>query len=370
MRKHTKTLLTLIAIFTFLTSIFKCALANRTFRATQPSTRKSRQRRTLNPGARSFDSPRKSRSSALELILLATYVIFIAGSIWALIAFYGQYSKISDFPPRAADAGGARLYFSQQGVDAIMQAKVTDSKWSGQQLDIYINATGKDVGHDLGFRVVLTGSLATQPELPLWDKKDAHGCWRNLYVIPEQSYSCVMNKGTSDGLGGNVPNLDQIVVAGDMLPAQQDHTWAQVTIYTDQSMRTSAGKRTNFSLPQFGTKKVPESIRNIPYEVGISEKVFAPSKLDLVIDYRDLDPNEKIDSIAPDLYESGKLSWIETDSSIIHPRGSIVNVELEESGQRQLYLIGILAGLLSAIAPMAFSAACKKIEKLTRKRVK
>jgi hypothetical protein len=156
-------------------------------------------------------------------------------------------------------------------------------------------------------------------------------------------------KTSADGQQGAPKDTEQLVISGRIdLRAEQKPRFAQITIYPDHRYATSAGKRTYFKLPGFGTH-LPSSFRELPLDFDTGKFVFAPSKLAVVLDYRELKPHEKVESVAPALESPGKLSWVEADASMVRPWGALVDMEVEDSAQRRLFVIGVLVGLLGGV---------------------
>jgi hypothetical protein len=55
---------------------------------------------------------------------------------------------------------------------------------------------------------------------------------------------------------------------------------------------------------------------------------------------------------------------VQADASLVGPHGSVVDIALEDAGQRRLYLIGVLTGLLAAVVPLVGASARRRLAKI------
>ncbi|MEV0678877.1 hypothetical protein AB0I60_20405 [Actinosynnema sp. NPDC050436] len=290
------------------------------------------------------------------MVALTVNLLIVVGSVAALLWFHSEFTRISDSPPQAADPGEVKLYFTAPGVPAVLTVDVFDD---GNQIDLTISADREYQPDSVEFRLVFTGSPARPPASWDRDDKDEHGCWHNLYAVPDDDVKCTTVVAPADGPTVAPRGTEQLVVTGKLVRNETSAMFAQVTVYADDEFSTSAGKRTNFSLPRAGTSYRPATSRSLPLTLGIGAPVYVPSTLDVAVDYRQLRPHEKVDLVAPETLEAGSLSWLDTDASLVRPYGSIIDIKAEEAGQRDLYLIGVAVGLLGAVVPLAANAAWK-----------
>lgn len=319
----------------------------------------------MTPVARDDEPPsgRRWRWRTRDVTALAAETILIIGSALVLVYFYLDITRISDYPVQPADPGEVKLYFDVPNVPAMMDVDIADR--NDGKIDITVSTDKSYASDSTGFSLVFSGLLARLPELPIMQELDEHGCWKNIYSVPSnRAVRCSVVNGSSNGLPGNPKDTEQLIVSGQLSRNETGAMFAQVTLYPDHRYSTSAGKRTYFTLPRMGTTYLPRSMEAIPLDLGTSTPAFTPSKLDVVIDYRELKAHEKIDSVAPNIYRAGELSWIEVDAGLVKPWGSIVNITLEDAGQRQLYLIGVIIGLLAAIVPLITTSTWKRVSRI------
>lgn len=230
------------------------------------------------------------------------------------------------------------------------------------QIDVTVSVDETYEQGEAGFRLVFSGSVSQPSEFPVQREQDEHGCWETIYVIPENSsVTCAVTRASTNGLRVNPKDTDQLMISGRLDLRGQEQRFVQITIYPDHSYATSAGKRTYFKLPWFGTTYLPSSWRAAPLDFGTGKDVFAPSKLDVAVTYRELKPHEKVESVAPALFEPGELSWIETDASLVKPWGAVVDMEVEDSAQRKLFIIGVVIGLVGGVMPTLVSWLWRRI---------
>lgn len=287
-------------------------------------------------------SPLQVRSWLRLLLAILALVVLVVVSV----QLYCDFMQISDFPAQPPEAGEVRLYFDKPGVPALLEGRVYERNG---QIDVSVSVDKSYEQREAGFLLVFSGPISRPPEVPVDREQDEHGCWRTIYVIPENpSVACSTRRASTNGLQVNPKDTDQLVISGRLDLRAEGAKFVQITIYPGHSYATSAGKRTYFKLPQFGVS-IPSSFRSAPLDFATGSFVFAPSKLDVIVDYRDLKPHEKVEAVAPAPFEPGKLSWVEVDASMVRPWGALVDMEVEDSAQRKLFVIGVAVGLLGGI---------------------
>jgi hypothetical protein len=80
----------------------------------------------------------------------------------------------------------------------------------------------------------------------------------------------------------------------------------------------------------------------------------------VIVQYDELEPTDRLESVAPDPFEAGQLTWAEADASMLEPHGSIVDITAEERGQQLLFLLGVSAGIASSLAPLMLRALYRR----------
>jgi len=84
--------------------------------------------------------------------------------------------------------------------------------------------------------------------------------------------------------------------------------------------------------------------------------------------YRSLGPKDRTENIRPEPLLARQLSWAATDSTQLRPRGSIVDIVKEETGQQILFILGVGAGIASTAVPLLLSWMAKRTRFLWRLR--
>lgn len=145
-----------------------------------------------------------------------------------------------------------------------------------------------------------------------------------------------------------------------------------VALIDDRALEQSAGKRTYFRLPSIGIANRPAGSRDLPLDYGIGRSMYRPSTLTLTIEYMkekngeedrssELEPNQRLDTVTPELIEPGRLKWEEFDASSVAPFGSIADIDAEERNQRDLFVLGIVAGIAMSIFSESLIAGLRKL---------
>lgn len=110
-----------------------------------------------------------------------------------------------------------------------------------------------------------------------------------------------------------------------------------------------------------GIANLPAGSRDLPLDYGIGRPMYRPSTLTLTIEYKELEPNERLDTVTPEPGEPGRLAWAELDASSVAPFGSIVDIDAEERNQRDLFVLGIVAGVAVSIFTESLIAGMRKL---------
>jgi hypothetical protein len=138
-----------------------------------------------------------------------------------------------------------------------------------------------------------------------------------------------------------------------------DQNFAQVMVMSEESVASSAGSRTYFSLPEIGTEYLPTSWRNeVSLDpLGTGSGAWVPQDLTVTVDYRDIAITERIDNVAPALTVPGRLAWGTDIYSSVKAYGSLADTAQETAGQRSLFISGVLLGVIGGLIPPLVAAA-------------
>jgi hypothetical protein len=306
-----------------------------------------------------------STSDVLVTTLPAVTVIALAVGSYA---FHNRFATLSATPSLPARPGQAALVFDRPNVPALLELRVDDT--SSTRLNFAITvADDYRSSNQLDFVLSLSGLIARPPDLPgLRRTKDNNGCWQTIYVIPDRAARCNVVTMPHKGYPANKDSPEQrLAIRGKVIRNNSGAMFTQVTVnlYDNPSYSTTAGKRTFFALPVIGTTFIPGPYRDsFPLDYGIGQPVYAPHPLNLIMEYRPLAPTERLDFVAPEVYEAGELSWVDLETTEMGPHGSIVDTVKEETTQSTLFIMGVGAGLLGTVVPFIMKVGWNASQRL------
>jgi hypothetical protein len=208
----------------------------------------------------------------------------------------------------------------------------------------------------IGFTFVLTGNARTSDE-PLLEggpSTEKNGCWVSLYIVPEGGGHCAAVRSAADGRPSDFSNPEL-----QLISSYVDVTGTVISIRSDSQFHTEAGKRTYFELPTVGTNYTPKPGReDIRLTYG-DQTAYLPGTLDVMLRYRALKVNERVENASPELATPGQLAWVDPDAALVTATGSLVDVVKEEEGQSELFLLGVLLGSLASVLQLLLTALYK-----------
>ncbi|MEU4237395.1 hypothetical protein [Actinoplanes sp. NPDC026619] len=274
--------------------------------------------------------------------------------LWILYRNFQLESAVPE-PPR--DRGEVQLFFDRPSVPAVLEVRIDDRHPGSAMIDYQINLDDDYAGPSVRFFLTFSGSARVPETYPNGDPdQTVNGCWHTASVVlaEEDAASCYEEK-LGSGAGYTAPEyrVDTQVVTGVMGGKDAARRFVSVTAFPRHGYSTSAGKRTYFALPGFGTPYIPAGYRaEADKELGRNNRGYVPSRLDMSVDYGELAATERLDSIAPDPGKAGTKSWVELDASMLEAHGSIVNNVLEEKAQRNTFLYGAFVGIAATLLPI------------------
>lgn len=158
-------------------------------------------------------------------------------------------------------------------------------------------------------------------------------------------------------------DVDVVVLAANRFEGKMPVI--QLGIYSEKPVQATAGSRTYFSLPQFGSVYVPPSLsKDLRYAVSTVGSFYPVSPTGVLVDYRDLLITERIENVSPTPLDPGRLAWVTSQLASLHPQGSVLNTQLADRAQRQLFLAGVVIGVLGGLLPSMGALAWRSVRSL------
>lgn len=315
------------------------------------------------------------RPSTWRLAAIAILLALMASTVGLLVKLYNGYQKASAVPTPPADVGSVRLFFDRPSVSAILEVRMRDYEFEeGTTVEYQITFEDDYTGKAARFFLVLAGKALAPETYPNGDREvDSQGCWPGTSVFRDttNSWTCYTTK-LGPGLGYSSPELQTPaqVISGVIDRDQPAHSMAQITTYLRVPFSESAGKRTYFTLPSIGTPYVPTGIRSdITSDLGRDKHTYVPSRVDLGIDYGELPPTAKFDSVVPEPYKVGAKYWIQLDAAMVAAHGSVIDTVAEEQFDKDIFLYGTFVGIAASALPILGTGVFRLLRSSTRKPV-
>lgn len=302
-------------------------------------------------------------ASVLGIIVLAGVLLYGIGRSYAT---YEDATAVPRMPNRSP--GAARLYFAQPCVKARLESTIT-LEGGGAEFDYLIRLL--DVGQpgptesggvrspceygavptlqSVPFLLVLVGDA--RPTLrryyPGGPTREANGCAVQLYGVPD--VQCSAERIEEDGNPRNTGRTSAELVRGRLVPNSSGYAFASVHVSTEVGFLGSTKARTIYELPAIGTTYLPSGDRNYPLEFGVQMDWRVPDVLDVLVDAGTLSAVDRVETVSPAPLLAGRLVWFETDASTVEPAGSWVDVVVESSANRALFVVAVLGGVLASM---------------------
>jgi hypothetical protein len=286
---------------------------------------------------------------------------------------WSKYEGITQTPSPPLDPGTVRLAFDRPNVPAKLEVRVTD-RGDIAELDYVITVEGEHPYDQVGYSLITTGraQMPDEPEYNGGPRRKSNGCWHTLQVIPAMGLVCRDVQTPKGGIRGNSPVPGQ-AVTGLLRRNESEAMFVQVVAgIDDRALEQSEGKRTYFRLPSIGIANSPAGLQ---LDYGVGRSMHRPSTLTLTIEYMKekekekedrssyLEPNQRLDTVTPEPSEPGRLAWAESDASSVAPLGSITDIDAEERNQRDLFVLGIVAGIAVSIFSEFLIAGMRKLNR-------
>jgi hypothetical protein len=303
------------------------------------------------------------------LSLLGVVIIPIALIGFAVLG-YQLFRDISTTPDRLPDPGEVRLVFDRPGVPALLEATITSTEFEATAFDYFIRIKDGFEADEVDFTIVTISAIRSigQPMFPRGPPSQPNGCPVTVYVVPEKGSTCASVRIGDEGFPGSRYLVGAQLITGRIQRNESGAMFATVHARAQVPVSTSAGKRANFRLPAIGTTYLPADGRDLALDFGTDRDLFVPGELDVIVQYDELEPTDRLQSVAPDPFRAGKLAWVEADASMIAAHGSVVDITAEERGQRLLFMLGVLAGVITGMVSNAVLLLLRAVFRLWRRR--
>ena len=286
-----------------------------------------------------------------------------AGLSAIAINSYQKFRSISATPTLPSKPGEARLVFDRPGVAAVLSVRIDEANHRTTTTEYWVTLTEPQRVGRAGFTLVLTGKARASvgPPYDGGPPTSHNGCWSSLNAVPDDGLRCVSLRSAADGRPSELDSSELQLISGYV-----DARSTVVTIRSDSQFHTQAGKRTYCALPSVGANYTPKAGRNEVRLTYGDQTAFLPSTLTVELRYRKLEVNERVESASPELATPGHLAWVDRDAAMVGATGSLVDVVKEETGQSELFLLGVLLGSLVGLAQALVAALYKEAKKVTK----
>lgn len=284
-------------------------------------------------------------ASSIALVLL------VAG----IVVSYRYFVDASAYPSPRAEPGTAYLFFDRPGVPALFQSTIRAAEFGETNIQYLIQVDAEYKGTSVGYSLVLMGDATTVETYPSGEPSAGKsGCWASMWAVPEDALACRVAAVSPDRLWSAMPDQGERaqIISGTITRTAPGAMWVDIATRTSVQYVEQAGKRRYFALPGLGTSYLPKVYRDrLTVDLRDGHSQYAPIKLDVAIDFGELNQSDRIESVAPEPL-AGSLTWVEVDTYRLYTRGSIIDTVLEEGAQRSLFLIGLYVGIAGAILPV------------------
>lgn len=87
-----------------------------------------------------------------------------------------------------------------------------------------------------------------------------------------------------------------------------------------------------------------------------------------IIRYRELESNERLEIVTPELVESSRLLWADETESVIEGSGTLVDLEVESRNRNDLFVAGVLIGVSAAFVPLVLQQLWRSLMRCVKGR--
>lgn len=289
--------------------------------------------------------------------------VFSALLVASLFWLWTQYDRGT--PALTASPGEGELYvfFDRPGVLAAMQVGVASAYWTdaagSAADDLLVSITVRDLapGESVGYVVSLAGTALPSATYPEGEEQelDHRGC---PPAVSQSVQDCDLVRGDPEGWPFDDDAAeDTMVLAGTITNDDESNPDASTSFWIASSGRTAIqnGELLQFQLPRIGRAWLPdEYVRTQAFVLGARTQLFVPEKLAIAVTYEELSATESLDAVEPVPITRQPLAWVEGEISSIAPSGTILNTRVERDAERNVFVIGVLAGVLVGLVPSVF----------------
>jgi hypothetical protein len=180
---------------------------------------------------------------------------------------------------------------------------------------------------------------------------------------------CQETRTDEDGLGDlSNRDVEAYLVSGIIQCHSSGVITDSVSFHVNLDLELTAGERSYFRTPAFGTAYWPEDSR-AEYVVRFGSLARSiPKELVTIIRYRELESNERLEIVTPELVESSRLLWADETESVIEGSGTLVDLEVESRNRNDLFVAGVLIGVSAAFVPLVLQQLWRSLMRCVKGR--
>lgn len=297
---------------------------------------------------------RRSRAAIAVSALLALAATVGCGLLALYV--YRSYNHAEPSLAEPARLGGVYLFFNVPGVPADLDVSVETNPVD--ELSIWVFPSSMKPGEQLTYSVVLTGSAMPEPVYPsgVPMEVDKNGCYRvsvsadDLAQPQSGTASCSRSRGAPDALFATEQGEEPVyVIEGHLRPGANGNASAYISVLNVGGDTTTNGAQSAFVLPTVGTTELPDDLMDSFTAVVAGHPNLHPPSLVNQVQYENLEPSDDLQNVSPEPGSRSPLTW--TSDNNIAASGTIVNDLKQRQQDRDVFLWGVLAGVLGGFIP-------------------
>jgi hypothetical protein len=300
------------------------------------------------------DRYRRSRAAITVSALLALAATVGYGLL--VLYIFRSYNRAEPNLANPARPGSVYLFFNRPGVTADLDVSVYTNPEN--QLLISVYPSLRKPGEQLTYSVVLTRSAMPSPVYPTGIPRDVDkdGCYQGSVSAfdsgqpPSATVSCSRSLGAPDALYASKQGEEPVyVIQGHLEPDKNGNGIANISVFNVGGDTTKNGAQSTFVLPAVGTTPLPNDLMDTFTAVVAGHPNLHPPRLVNQVQYENLEPSDNLQNVSLEPESRSPLTWISGNN--IAASGTIVDDVKQREQDRDVFLWGVLAGVLGGFVP-------------------
>ncbi|MGC5224489.1 hypothetical protein ACPW96_18140 [Micromonospora sp. DT81.3] len=302
---------------------------------------------------------RAPRTASRALFSVLAALLLTAGLAAAGYFLWTEYERSEPPLTERPDIGAINVYFDTPGVDAALEVAVNSNPYNSESLDVASDnidvslVVRGEAAQQVRFTLVLSGSAYPQTLYPAGIPRELEaGCFRgSVHGIDIECQGLL-----ADPSGMAPPGKDTVpvyVITGVTSPAFKDGPQsARVTLEGEGETVVETAEQRIFQLPEVGTRFIPLEFREATsFDLASGARVFVPVQLTSVMTYDTLESTEVVEGVQPEPLSRAPLTWVSSANQA--PSGTVIDLREERSRDRNVFVLGVLAGVIGGLVPAA-----------------